>query len=126
MEDRPDSTLRAPANWALAHSYYLEGGHDNTALSAGRFGDFLSRFGSYKPEILVEAARIDLAIICMDLMRSGVTEQERVDAATVAFNSLQEFLNRWPDNPQAAAARASLQQVQDFLASRKKPGPGIR
>ncbi len=125
LDEHADSALKAPAQWALAHSYYLEGGADNIALSAGRFGDFLARFSKYKPEILVEAAQIDLAIICMDIMRSDAKEQVRMEAAAAAANALREFLNRWPDNLQAAAARASLLQIQSYLSSQQKPGAGM-
>ena len=125
MDEHPDSALKAPAQWALAHSYYLEGGADNIALSAGRFGDFLARFSKYKPEILVEAAQIDLAIICMDIMRSDAKEQVRMEAAAAAASALREFLNRWPDNPQAAAARASLLQIQSYLSNLQKSGAGM-
>jgi hypothetical protein len=126
MDEHPDSTLTAPAQWASAHSYYLEGGPDNIALSAGRFADFLVRFSKYKPEILVEAAQIDLAIICMDIMRSDAKEQVRMEAATAAASALQSFLERWPDNPQAAAARASLLQIQSYLSRQQKSGAANR
>jgi hypothetical protein len=124
MEEHPESGLRPVALWALALSHYREGGTGNLALSAGRFADFLARYGQFRPEILVEAAQVDLAVICMDLMKSDASERLKVEAATVAAASMAAFLDKWPSHPQAAAIRASLLQVQDFLSSMQKSRNG--
>ena len=124
MEEHPDSGLRPVALWALALSHYREGGAENLALSAGRFADFLARYGQFKPEILVEAAQVDLAVICMDLMKSQASERLKVEAATVAAASMTAFLDKWPGHPQAAAIRASLLPIQDFLSSMQKSRNG--
>jgi hypothetical protein len=115
MEEHKDSGLQPVALWALALSHYREGGAENLAMSAGRFADFLARYGQFKPEILVEAAQVDLAVICVDLIKSDASERLKVEAATVAAASLQSFLDKWPGHPQAAAIRNSLLQVQSLL-----------
>ncbi len=94
----------------------MEGGTENLCLAAGRFADFLAQFNNLKPDVLVEAAQINFAIISMELMYLGPTEQERIEAARAAARALKTFLDRWPDNVQAAAARASLLQVQEYLS----------
>jgi len=124
IDEHPESGLRPVALWALALSHYREGGSGNLALSAGRFADFLARYGQFRPEVLVEAAQVDLAVICMDLMKSDASERLKVEAATVAAASMQAFLDKWPGHPQAAAIRASLLQVQGFLHSMQKSGNG--
>jgi len=122
LDNYPQSVLRPPAQWALALSYYREGGEENMTLSAGRFADFLARYSSYKPEVLVEAAQLDLAVICMNIMRTGPNDKVKIEAASAAARCLQTFLERSPENPQAPAARVSLLQIQSFLASMQEPG----
>jgi len=129
MDDHPDSGLRPVALWALGLSHYREGGSENLALSAGRFADFLARYGQFKPEVLVEAAQVDLAVICIDLLKSDASERLKMEAATVAAASMQAFLDKWPQHPQAAAVRTSLLHVRNFLSAmqqspnRKVPQP---
>jgi TolA-binding protein len=122
LEDHPDSVLRGPAQWCLAYSHYLEGGTDNLALAAGRFADFLVRHGNSKPEVLVEAAQLDLAVICMDLMNSDSSRQLKLEAAAVAVASLQSFVDKWPENPQAEAARASIRRIDAFISGMNEAG----
>jgi len=114
FQDSGETSLRAPSHWALALSYYLEGGEDNLCLAAGRFADFVVNYS--EPDVLLEAAQIDLAIVSMDLMRTGSTERSRADAAWAAARALKAVLARWPDNDQAPAVRSSLHQVEEYLA----------
>jgi len=39
-----------------------------------------------------------------------------VQCAQKATKALQVFLDRWPDNPQAPAARLSLVEIKNYLA----------
>lgn len=126
MQEHPESGLQAPAHFSLALSYYMEGGAQNLALSAGRFADFLVNHKNYQPDVLVEAAQIDLAVVCVELMQSGFSERVKTEAARAAAGSLQTLLERWPDNPQAAVCRATLTQIQEFLAERKSPETEVR
>ncbi len=116
IEKNPGTALEAAAHWCLGLAYYMEGGTENLYLAAGRFADLVAHFNNLEPEVFVEAAQIDLAIVCMELMYLVSTEQERIETAKAAAGAFKTFLDRWPDNVQAAAARGSLFQVQDYLS----------
>ncbi|MBZ5497012.1 MAG: outer membrane protein assembly factor BamD [Acidobacteriia bacterium] len=141
----PDDQAVALAHWALALGYYREGGLENLRIAADQFSKFSHLYESDKNlEELVQAAQLDVAVIQIELMCLSASEKgwpiaefatydtgampagtlalSELDTMMTADNAilnLQMFLSQWPDSPYAPAARASLEQVQEFLAGRR-------
>lgn len=99
-----------PAYWAVALTYFEEGGSENLEKAAVRLKDFLAIFED-APDDLAESAQIDLAVIRLEQMRSAATDIDRIAAAKSAADALQAYVERWPDGQQAYAARISLAYV---------------
>jgi hypothetical protein len=99
-----------PAYWAVALTFFEEGGSENLERAAVRLKDFLAIFED-APDDLAAAAQIDLAVIRLEQIRSAATDIDRINAAKSAANALQAFVERWPDSQQAYAARISLAYV---------------
>jgi hypothetical protein len=104
----------ASALWVYAYSFYSEGGMENVQKAKETFEDFIALFAN-GPEDLVQAAQIDIAVICIELMRSAPTLGYRIGAAAEAAQVLKNFLLRWPNCPRAYDASIALKNVQDFL-----------
>jgi hypothetical protein len=109
--------LAAPAYLAVGVSYALEGGEENLMLAADEFKNYMIFFPPNEgvPE-LFQAAQIDLATVEIQLMQSADGEKGRRTDGTVAVETLTAFLNQWPDNPEAPAARAWLALAQYYLS----------
>lgn len=99
-----------PAYWAVALTYFEEGGSENLEKAAVRLKDFLAIFED-APDDLAESAQIDLAVIRLEQMRSAATDIDRIAAAKSAADALEAYVERWPDSQQAYAARISLAYV---------------
>jgi hypothetical protein len=113
----PDDAARAPASWVIGLTYYLEGDTGNLHQAANQWLSFRDTYRSRQDlQELVHAAMIDIPVVLMDIMRFGPSEYERIHVAKLALETLQDFLDRWPDDPQAELLRASREEVRRFLS----------
>ncbi len=120
IQSYPKDKIDALASWAIGLTYLSEGGIHNLHQAANQFIRFRDAYGSDKDlEELVRAAMIDIPVISIDLMNYAPSEYERTHAADLALKTLRAFLERWPDDAQAPAARAALADVESFLLTEK-------
>ncbi len=114
----PADKVRVLASWAIGLAYLAEGGTPNWHQAANQFIRFRDTYQADQDvQELVRAAMIDIPIVSMDLMHFAPSEYERMHAAALAQQTLKTFLDRWPDDPQAAAIRAALAEVESYLAN---------
>jgi len=116
----PGCPLEAPAYFALGVSFYREGGTENLLIAADQFRNFMIFFPR-EPEYeeFRKAAQIDVALIESQLMQSAQSDKDKLIAAQAAAKAFSSFLLKWPNDPQAPAARVSLEELQDFLSARR-------
>ncbi|MBZ5500472.1 MAG: tetratricopeptide repeat protein [Acidobacteriia bacterium] len=120
IKTHPEDKAKALASWAIGLAYYQEGGTPNLHQAANQFISFRDSYSSDKDlDEFVRAAMIDIPVILMDLVHYGPSQIERDSAAALAVKTLTAFLDKWPDSPQAPAARASLKEVSDYLSRAK-------
>lgn len=114
--------IGAPAYWAIGLTFYREGETHNLVHAERQFKRFLEFFPDSEQE-LVRAAQIDIAVIGLELMRSDRENRGLgIIGALEAVMALQAFLEKWPDDPQACAARNHLKEIDDFLLNQRGTG----
>lgn len=109
----PGDKAEAPAYWAVALSYYREGGLENLMLASDQLRNYLIFFPDEKGlEGFAEAAQIDIAIVEREIMRMSGDDRERMMiAAYASFQAVEAFLKKYPNSPRAAAAWDCLAEV---------------
>ncbi len=115
LED-PEMKAAHRAQFAMGLSFYREGGIENLRTAQVCLDDFL-----FFPddEIFVQAAKIDIIKISMELMQSEETEEARLGAAHDAEVLLKKYLQQWPSSPYTQFAVLSLDRVQEYQQSRR-------
>ncbi len=121
----PDDKVGKLADWAIGFALYgltktpsgvlfFEGRPTSAADHWAKGLDFLSLEDGFGG--LVETTLIDLASVHMNRWRSG-NENIKVFFGRECANELRWFLNRAPNDPQAPAARAALEEILQALPS---------
>ncbi len=106
----PDSDYLAKAKLAIADSFFKEGGSANLTQAASSYKDFIVFF-----PFLQEAAYAQLQVAMVHYKQLAKPDRDR-SHAKAAEAELQEFLQKYPDDPLAAQAEQRLREVQEVLA----------
>jgi outer membrane protein assembly factor BamD len=112
----PDSQFVPDAYWAIGLAFYKEGGTHNLGKAMDQFHSFLLFFPN-GPSDLVQAAQLNIASIHLDLMHLGDSGPATIRHAQAAEKILTEFLVRWPQHPEAPAARHSLSETRRYISA---------
>ncbi|MBZ5527927.1 MAG: outer membrane protein assembly factor BamD [Acidobacteriia bacterium] len=106
----PDSEYLAKAKLAIADSFFKEGGSANLTQAASGYKDFIVFF-----PFLQEASYAQLQVAMVHYKQLDKPDRDRTHAKA-AEAELQEFLQKYPDDPLAAQAEQRLREVQEVLA----------
>ena len=103
-----------PAWWMFAWCILNEGGNENLIDAAERFWICANLPGIGEYQELGKAAVLNRAVIYSDLLNTAGGEQEKY--TEYAVESLNLFLERWPNDPQASEATNMLNGLNRFKA----------
>lgn len=106
----PDSEYLAKAKLSIADSYFKEGGTSNMAQAIAGYKDFIVFF-PFLPEAV--SAQMQVAMAHYNQMEKP--DRDRTQARD-AEEEFQIFLQKYPNDPQAAKAEQRLREVQEVLA----------
>jgi outer membrane protein assembly factor BamD len=106
----PDSEYLAKAKLAIADSFFKEGGSANLTQAASGYKDFIVFF-----PFLQEASYAQLQVAMVHYKQLDKPDRDRTHAKA-AEAELQEFLQKYPDDPLSAQAEQRLREVQEVLA----------
>lgn len=106
----PDSEYLAKAKLAIADSFFKEGGTANLTQAAASYKDFIVFF-----PFLPEAAYAQLQAAMVHYKQLAKPDRDR-SQAKLAEAELQEFLQKYPDDPLTPKAEQRLREVQEVLA----------
>jgi len=106
----PDSEYLAKAKLSIADSYFKEGGTSNMAQAIAGYKDFIVFF-PFLPEAV--SAQMQVAMCHYNQMEKPDRDRSQARDAEEEF---QIFLQKYPNDPQAAKAEQHLREVQEVLA----------
>jgi len=106
------------AYWAMALSFYEEGGYENLLLAKDQLRNYLLFYPSQEDlEGFREAAQIDIGIISMEMMRLAPDDNTRATALKNATQAFEVFLKKFPDSDLIQMASSYLSQLATLFAN---------